>query len=94
MKKIIIKAKVSYVYVTAIEVKNGEVQTQDLSRLEIIGEHVTEKKALKVAKEKHTNGTYIPNLVLRCVEHLTNEYEISMEDVIKYGTKIEKPEAE
>lgn len=93
MKNITVTIKSTNVYVSAIEVKNGEVTVTPLPRVEISGDHLTEKNALKMATKYYTNGEVIPNLVVRAIEHENTVYEMPAEKFIQYATKMEKPEA-
>lgn len=78
--------KTTHVYPSTMIVENGNVTVENLPRVSIIGEP-TEKEQLKAVKEKYGKSG---NYVVREIEVEEELYEISIEDFMKYATKVEK----
>lgn len=74
------------IHTATIRMENGEIKAIANPTITAYGNIDTET-AQKIARKKYGKNA---NVVVLEVVHIDNEYEISVEDFIKYATKIEK----
>lgn len=76
---------VTRIYFSKIVVESGEVTAIPMASIEVTG-RINNEKALKVIKETHGKDA---QFVVRELEEKEERYEISVEDFMKYATKVE-----